>query len=80
MGVERWADEGLLVFTFAPGVPCEPSLEGMPLRFGSPPNDDLRRAEFSSPERESSSWPQTVVTEMPTCPEARVILVQFKII
>ena len=78
VGVERWANEELLNFTFAPGVPCEPPLRGKPLCFSSPPDDDFRRAECSSPERESSSWPQTVVTVRPTCPEARVVLVTFQ--
>ena len=80
VAVECWADKELLVFTFARSVPCEPPLRGKPLRLGSPPDDDFRQVECSSPERESSSWPQTVVTERPTCPEARVVLVHFKII
>ena len=75
---KRWANEELLNFTFAPGVPCEPPLRGKPLCFSSPPDDDFRRAECSSPERESSSWPQTVVTVRPTCAEARVVLVTFQ--
>ena len=30
VGVERWANEELLNFTFAPGVPCEPPLRASP--------------------------------------------------
>ena len=53
-------------------------LGGNRLEWNVGPDDDFRRAECSSPERESSSWPQTVVTVRPTCPEARVVLVTFQ--
>ena len=66
-------------YSTSPSPPvCEPPLRGKPLCFSSPPDDDFRRAECSSPERESSSWPQTVVTVRLTCPEARVVLVTFQ--
>ena len=35
--------------------------------------------ECKIPIRVSSSWPQTVVPERPTCPEARVVLVKCQI-